>query len=301
MVRFASIGLALSAVLAGAFLLWAWTVTEPTPTTDRLFSDAPDAVQQIARAIERGERPDANQLSSLARSDVGLDARFGQDITLLFHALSAGNVPAIGDLLEAGADVRVEDAPGSYRDFLYYMASPGGELLTAEQLAEVIGAYLAAGGDPNVHLSNSFEAERRTLIEEAVLVRNATAVDVLLEAGADPWLRAFENGRAIESNAIYTAAQSRYEILERFIELGILTDRTQLELDELFLQLGDYAQRGDEISLRIQSISKRILKRNPHYRAPNTGWGTQRIFKDHWNDPGVGEIPWDEIMSDEVR
>ena len=160
-------------------------MSDPTPRTDRFFADAPRDVTAIARQIELGTAPDADALASLAaeKDGRGLDARYGEDITLLFFALTTANVAAIEALLQAGADVRVTDAPGSGRDFVDYMALSGGDTVTPEQMVEIVSAYLGAGGDPNVAPDPGGE----TLLHVVTGRGNTGAAQVLLEAGADPW------------------------------------------------------------------------------------------------------------------
>jgi hypothetical protein len=181
------------------------------------------------------------------------------------------------------------------------MTSPGGELLSADDLARVIAAYLAAGHDPDARLTGDARTSRKTILDAVVQMGNGAAVPVLLDGGADPWAPELKNGVPTGETAVITAAlMERYEVVEMFIERGALTNRAQKELELFFASLGGYAQRGDALSLQIREIAKRVLKRNPDYRPPDDGQGTQAIFKDHYNDPGVGQIPWDEILSDQV-
>lgn len=140
------------------------------------------------------------------------------------------------------------------------------------------------------------------MIDAVVQMGNAAAVPVLLDGGADPWGPETKNGQPTGETAVITAALlQRYDMVEMFIDRGDLTGRSQKELELFFASLGGYAQRGDATSLRIRELTKRVLKRNPDYRPPDDGQGTQRIFKEHYNDAGVGEIPWDEILSDTVN
>lgn len=303
-------GRTLTALCAGIVLAFALVtggdthaMSDPTPRTDRFFADAPRDVTRIARQIELAEVPDASALEALAaeKDGAGLDQRYGENITLLFHALNTANIGAIEALLKAGADVRVPDKPGGGRDFIFYMTSPGGDLLSAGDLAQVIAAYLDAGGDPNARLTGDSRTSRKIMLDAVVQMGNDAAVPVLLDGGADPWGQEIKNGQPTGETAVITAALLQsYDVVEMFIERGDLTGRSQVELELFFASIGGYAQRGDETSLRIRELTKRVLKRNPDYRPPENGQGTQRIFKDHYNDPGVGEIPWDEILSDQV-
>jgi len=74
---------------------------EPTYRADRLFKPYSEEIYSIAQRIERGK---AISLAEVKPLSGGINNRYGEDITLLFHALRSHNIEAIDTLLEAGAD-----------------------------------------------------------------------------------------------------------------------------------------------------------------------------------------------------
>lgn len=292
--------LALAAVaLAVIFLspLKEIVMAEPTPQSDRLFKPYDQTAYRIAQRIERGADLEVSDFDPLRDQ---LDRRYGQDITLLFHALNTANVDAVEALIRAGADLRMTDRPeGSTRDFIYYLSLPGGDLIDQDGINRMLRAYLDAGGDPNVRLQGP---NRTPLISRVGLGGgNIPGVRILLEAGADPWAEAIRDGEP--NGTIFDGLnnhQDQFHFLDELIDQGYFDNRTQDELFDFLKSLGGYAQRGDEISAEIQRIAMRVLKRNPHYVEPTENQATARIFKTHWKDPGPGVIPWDTIKSDAV-
>ena len=61
---------------------------EPTSRSDRLFKPFDDGAYRITQKIERGQAIGVSELKALPN---GVNMRYGQEITLLFHALSARN------------------------------------------------------------------------------------------------------------------------------------------------------------------------------------------------------------------
>lgn len=289
-------------VIAGAFFfqdtLSEVFMAEPTPRSDRLFREFDADIYALARRIERG---DAINASDFAALEERIDQRYGNDITLLFHAFASANVDAIIALVQAGADLRIPDKPqGSARDFFYLLTLPGGDLLGPSELDRILQAYLDDGGDPNVRLQGN---SRAPLIESLGLggLRN-DGVRILLAAGADPWAVKYRNGEPGGNlMTVINMNQNNFTFMDELIDGGYFDRRSQAELADFFSSFGGYAQRGDEISLEIQRVAKRILKRNPHYVETEPSWNTGRIFKKHWKDEAPGVIPWDEINSDAVR
>ena len=268
--------------------------------TEKLFSTAPGEVRALAEDIEAGRQPEVARLAALGE---GIDSRYGEDITLMFHALSLGNVGAVEALLAAGADPTVTDkASGSERDLLYWMGSPGGDLIETEGLNRILRAYLAAGHSPNaLHRGKEISTP---LIMLFALAENIEGMDILLAAGADPWARRLKKGVPQDSSALSTLTlgfETHFDYFDSLIDRGVFDEQGQRNVEHFLQAIGGYAQRGDETSLRIKDIAMRVLKRNPDYVAPDNGLGAQRIFKDHYEDPGAGEIPWDLIRSDAVR
>ncbi|RYG89194.1 hypothetical protein EU803_18270 [Loktanella sp. IMCC34160] len=272
-------------------------MAEPTPNSDRLFQPYDSAAYALAQRIERGEHLNASDFGSVRDR---LDERYGQDITLLFHALNSGNVDATIALIDVGADLRVTDrAEGSSRDFIYYLSLPGGELIDQDGMNRLLRGYLAAGGDPDVRLQGS---DRMPLIAQMGMGgMNLEGVRILLDAGADPWAQATQ-GSGLTGNLLtmVNSHQDQFSFYDELIDKGYFDNRTQDELFKFLSSLGSYAQRGDEISAEIQRIAMRVLKRNQDYIETSDRQATARIFKDHWQNPEPGVIPWETIRSDVV-
>lgn len=273
-------------------------LADPTPKSDSLFQPYDRDAYALAQRIERGESMVASDFRTVQDR---IDDRFGQDITLLFHALNTGNVDATLALIEAGADLRIPDrVQGSTRDFIYYLSLPGGDLIDQDGMNRLLRGYLAAGGDPNVRLQG--EDQMPLIAQMGMGGMNMEGVRVLLEAGADPWANASQ-GSGLTGNLLtfVNSHQDQFEFFDELIDQGYFDARSQGELYDFFVRLGGYAQRGDEISKEIQRIAMRVLKRNPHYVESSGTQATARIFKDHWQDPDPGVIPWETIRSDAVN
>jgi hypothetical protein len=277
-------------------------MAEPTIRADRLFREqAPGydpEIHAVAREIERGERPSAATLEALGPR---IDSRHGDGITLLFHAVASANLEAVDALLAAGADTDLPDRPtGSSRTFVYLLTLPGGPLIGEDGVNRMIASYLRHGGDPNATFGDPARSQGNLPFGVA-LGGNVEGLMTVLEAGGDPWAPTYRNG-ARDTNAVEALTNSyEFAALDALIDRGHFDDRAQAELQSFLGMLGTYAQRRDEISREIQRVAKRVLKRNPDYVETATGDdATRRIFKDHWQDPEPGTIPWDEIMSDAV-
>ncbi len=274
-------------------------MSEPTPRSDRLFQNAHDGeAYALAQAIERGETITSADIAPL--QDV-IDRRYGDDITLLFHAVASANLEAVDALLAAGANPRQFDkSTGSTRDFVYFLGSPGGPLLDEEGINQMLQSYLAHGGDPNVRLQGN---QQVPLVASVALVGNTAGIDILLEAGADPWAWVIKEGQVQQANAMtYLAGDGlQYDYLHGLIDGQWFNARKQDEISAFLTALGGYAQRGDARSQTIKDIAMRVLKRNPDYVEKSDVNGAARIFKNHYNDEAPGEIPWDVIRSDAVQ
>ncbi|NCT11377.1 MAG: hypothetical protein GW767_01280 [Rhodobacterales bacterium] len=304
-VSLAILGLAIAVLLARHLAM-----TIPTPNSDRLFAGAPREIIHIARAIERGQPIGPSDIAPVADR---LNDRFGHDITLLFHALGSANIAAVDALLAAGSDPRQTDLEaGSGRDFIYYLGSPGGTLLSIEQINDMLRSDLAHGGDPNAMLLGE---TRKSLIASLAVIGNEAGVVILLAAGADPWRRSVAQIRGADPWRMSVKADiptgetamtrlasedDHFDLLDRLIDDGGFDALPAPLLDGFLASLSGYAQRGDPRSLSIKATAMRVLKRNPGYEVPPGHLGVARIFEDHWSDPTPGTIPWDIILSDAV-
>jgi len=295
-------GLALAAAAAGMWPGGGLLANELPPRTAQLFSRAPWAVQDAAAEIERGSVPTPDQLAAIE----DLDARYGDDITLFWHALASGNVPAVEALVKAGASMyqRAKTDHGVY--FYEIMARPGGALIGPEGIQELVRIYLENGGDPNATWSYPGGNETFRLATTFVTYGNFDGIEALLMAGADPWAEKLVDGEPqgnlMTSLALNATEPKALELLDHLIDAGWFDNPTQKQLSDFMRALSFYSQRGDETSLAIKDIAMRVLKRNPNYKetAPNRV-GTHAIFIDHYEDEGFAEIPWDRILSDEIK
>lgn len=279
-------------------------MTDTPYQSNRLFGSEFDpnydrSILKLARRIESKEIIGPNDVDWL---DERLNQRHGDGITLLFHALATGNVSAADALLSVGADPYMTDVPiGSVRNLPYMLQLPGGRILSMDELNGLLRSYLANGGDPNATWGDRGKSQGN-LPEGLASSKNLDGLRLVLEFGGDPWKPTFGNGER-RSNAMTSLATfHQYIMLDELIDAGYFNDRPQEELQSFLVSLGGYAQRGDDISLEIQRIAKRILKRNPNYTETSTrDEATRRIFKNHWKNELPGTIPWDEILSDAVE
>lgn len=279
----------LLALLALATAGWAYHTfseqfMEPTYQSDRLFQPYGEEVYHVAQRIERGQRIRASQAKALPG---GVNARYGEDITLLFHALSARNLKAIDTLLGAGADPYMIDQPskGSTRSFVYYLTLSGHSMDPQTGfpfINQLITFYLKHGGDPNHRLN---DADRDPLIVGVAMIRNYEGIDILLKAGADPWVASEDRNTAM---TLLAGRYLSHRQIENLIDRGYFDTVPHAKLQKFMQSLSGYLPRGDEISLANQAIGRRVLKRHPDYPADHF---TERLFQ--------GPIPWQEIENAE--
>jgi hypothetical protein len=273
-------------LLAGAW--WAYTVVsekyfmEPTYTADRLFKPYGEDAYRIAQKIERGQPISADAVKALPG---GVNARYDDEITLLFLALGSRNVEAIDTLLGAGADPYMVDRPskGSTRDFVFALTLPGSSTdpnLGFPFINQLIKLYLKHGGDPNRRLQGN---EREPLISGVALIGNYEGMNILIEAGANPWALDKDNSSAMDRLCLKNQDEE-YIQLNKLIDRGSFDDAPFDGLKSFMMYLSGYEQRGDAISKANQEIGFRVLKRNPHYPPDQY---TERLFQ--------GPIPWDEV------
>jgi len=278
-------------------------LNDPAYRADRLFKrETPDYSRDIHRLAQRIEWGDSFTASDFTSLGDRINQRHGQDITLLFHAVGAGNLSAIDALLAAGADTTMLDkTTGSTRNFVYFLTLPGGPLLDMDEINEMLASYLRHGGNPNATWGDPAMSQGN-LPAGLALSQNIDGLRMVIDAGGDPWKDALRNGEPYNNAVGRLASREQFAMLDELIDKGWFDDRSQAKLHSFLRSLGGYAQRGDETSREIQRIAMRVLKRNPHYMETTTqNAATRRIFKNHWQDPIPGVIPWDRIRSDEVN
>ncbi|MGV0819769.1 hypothetical protein [Martelella sp. AMO21009] len=253
-----------------------------TPLSNRLILPYGDEPYRLAQKIERGEAISEADVKALPE---GVDQRYGDEITMLFLALGAHNLQAIDTMLAAGADPYIVDRPsqGSGRNFVFYLTMPGpssGPVQGFDFENHMIESYLKYGGKANYQWPDE---EGAWLIEEVGLIGNYEGVKILLKAGADPWA---ENSRGdtLMSTLASAAAMKGVSFIDSLIDDGYFNNISIKNLENVIGYLALYDQRGDKVSVELQRITLRILKRNPDYPPDQN---TQDIFG--------GPIPWKEV------
>ncbi|UXN02342.1 hypothetical protein [Bartonella sp. HY406] len=255
----------------------------PTPQSDRLFRDYDRDVYHLAQKIERHQDIGESDLAKLPQG--AINQRYGQEITLLFHALSQRNIQAIDTLIGNGTDVTMVDRPSKRHPmtFMNYLGMPGGGDDEAEDLVfinELIRIYIKTGGDPNYIQINSNDTP---LVLDVAIAQNFEGVAILIKAGADIWTR---NEIGINLVDCLAMDPSGYNELSAILNQGYLDNGKLDDIISVIIHLSGYTQRGDERSIRNLNLAMRILKRYPEYQDDQF---TTRLFG--------GEIPWAEIKA----
>lgn len=251
-----------------------------TPRSDRLFKPYDQAAYRLAQQIERGESISLGEVNALGKE--ALNARYGQEITLLFHAMSARNLQAIDVLLEAGASPYLIDKPStiSTRDFTYYLTLPGNhnEPTSLPFINAMLKLYLKHGGDPNHRVGG--EGENPMLVDIAMM-GNFEGFELLLAAGADPWLM---GNRKDNGMSQLVMRRESGDFIEQLIDKGYFDKVPLTSLQYVMFWVSANSRKQNEIGEQSRRIGLRILKRNPEYPADRH---TELLFKD--------PIPWDEV------
>ncbi|UXN02296.1 hypothetical protein [Bartonella sp. HY406] len=263
-------------------------IDNTSPRTDSYFKNADPIVYQLARKIEKKEPITLDDVKALPEGT--LNARYDNDITLLFSALTARNLQAIDVLLAAGADPYMIDRPsqGSARDFTYYtatvtMVKPDYSFdpeATAKFRYDLTKIYLNNGGkaDHVIPAKNPV-----SLLFMHALKRNDDVIIMLIDHGADPlWIN--DAG----ATAIF-ALTSRYDessrkILRYIICKGFYINANDEQIDDIIRWLQPSGPKNNEREFAYRNLAMLILKERPEFKDNRY---TQEIFG--------GPIPWQEI------
>jgi len=265
-------------------------IDDTTPRTDRLFRQADPATYQLARKIEREEPISADDVATLPEG--ALNARYGDDITLLFHALSAYNLQAIDVLLGSGADPHMTDmAEHSGRDFTYFIGAMNMSSrpdLGQDFKTELIRLYLKHGGDPNHRLPSTAGTP---FFYYVALMKNYDGVEILLEAGANP-LAGNKERMSVVAEMLAGRHDKRSRDLARYIVCRGYYDFADKE--SVIDMLRSLAPTGPTDPVREEAHRKmamRILKYHPD--IDENDYSVKEIFG--------ASIPWKEILDTDFR
>ncbi|UXN06242.1 hypothetical protein [Bartonella sp. HY761] len=253
---------------------------QSTPRSDRLFRDYGEPVYHLAQKIEREQTINQSELAALPPN--GINQRYGDETTLLFHAMAQHNVQAIDLLIGNGADYTMAKRPllNSEPEFISALDSFGDNDEAADRIyrTKLIEIYLKHGGDPNFRFR---QANDRPLVMMVALAQNYDGVHILVEAGANIWAR---NDNGINLVGQLGLSITGYEELSKLIDEGYLDNIQMNDIVDAMAYISAYKQRGDEQSKNRQILAMKILKRYPQYEADEN---TQDIFG--------GPIPWEQI------
>ena len=169
----------------------------------------------------------ADVLSSLVDRGIDINARSPAGGTIL-HYLCGSYRGDIRPFLSAGIDLEVRDAHG-YTALMHAVSTPpsyqGGISVPHGPWPDNLALLLNAGADPFVRANNG-----QTTLHEAVSFRNAQALQRLLDLGVDPAL-CDANGRTPHQLATEYHAFEVADILQVF-EAGKARDALEAQLPQ---------------------------------------------------------------------
>ncbi len=188
------------------------------------YATAPEDIRAIALAIRQGEVPDQALLDQLGSE--ALSVRYLSDSQQKFFLLNDtmlhDNFPAAKALVEAGADVNYQDHTMVFNAIQMHQGPMAVPFPDFSPGIPFLKLYLENGGDPNAPYKrdNTYDPPLH------VAHNNLEGVLVLLEHGADPWLRvptphgifgdgyldylAFASGNGIYAEQIFRIAHAGY-------------------------------------------------------------------------------------------
>ncbi len=169
----------------------------------RAWSDP--QVAELATAAVNGDIARIDQLVA-AGVDVNAQGRLG--LTPLYFVYQAKNKAGFARLLQHGASPNIETWDG---DSVIHSAAE------YYRDCEWLDLALKHGGDPNLPRSLNRFVPDRPPIFEAILIGNARAVELLIEAGADLRLKDDQNKTPLEC-AISSLA--RFEVIYHLLQAG---------------------------------------------------------------------------------
>jgi ankyrin repeat protein len=163
----------------------------------------------------------ADAVNALADARVDLDQKDPDGFTAMHYAILNAHYDLAAQLVERGAGVDVTDASGrtplytavDQNTFEYSFNRPNPKPSGRMDAVDLVKFLLARGANPNARLTDRVKAAKYDTAGNPNLIAGATAfmkaastadvtlMRVLLEAGADPFIR-----NAVHSNALHVAA-----------------------------------------------------------------------------------------------
>ncbi|UXM96121.1 hypothetical protein N5853_05765 [Bartonella sp. HY329] len=264
----------------------AWATKDATSRTGLLFKDADPAIYALARKIERKEPISLEEVKALP--DGSVNARYGEDITFLFHALAMHNTKAVDILLQAGADpyMVARSNRRSRLNLPYYLGFPGSDDLSDEgyeYMAELIRIYLKNGGDPNYR----FADKGQSLIWHVTLIGNYKGTRMLLDAGADPLVMDANGMAAVLTLSGINSHPEARELLREIICKGYYDHADMEYVKKILLYLTPLGPDDPEKEAVNRKFAMRILRNHHDYKD-------DIATQEHFNGP----IPWKDILNE---
>ena len=262
-------------------------IDDTAPKAYIYFKHAAPAVYHLARKINRQDPITVDEVKALPEGS--LNARYGEEITLLYFALDQYNLQAIDALLAGGADPYMIDQPstGSERDFTYYMGATNMSSqphLSVKFKTDLIKIYLKNGGDPNHH--GLLRGGEVPFIIHVALMHNFDGVELLLKAGANPL--AYDNQGY--SNAVLALALSEDERSRKLVcdivWHGAFDFASDKAVSDIFVALGMSGPDNPKREELYKKLAMRILKYHPEFKD---NYNTKMIFG--------GPTPWKDILA----
>lgn len=269
-------------------------IDDTTPGTDAYFKNADPVVYQLARKIEKKETITQEEVKALPEG--ALNARYGNDITLLFLALTARDLQAIDVLLASGSDPYMIDRPsyGSENDFTYYtatvtMVQPDYSFdpeATKKFRYELTKIYLKNGGRADHILDGKIPL---SLLYIHMFTDNFVTAKLLIDHGANPLL-VNNAGTSPIMSLVTDYSDEGLELLRYIICKGYYSQATYGQVEHALKWFEPSGPKNAKREHILKQFSMLVLKNNPEFKGNRY---TEKIFG--------GPIPWKEIHDLKTR
>lgn len=203
-----------------------------------------------AHAIETGQ-PIPTQALAGVKPDIDRKLQEAQ-ITLLQFAWECGNVPAIEQLIDNGADWRAKLGTKGTRvlqDLLYEV-----QISKDAKAAPTLAILLAHGLDPNMR-----ETTGDPILHLPIILNNGPVERGLIEAGADPWAMTRD---VVPENAMELAIESgEWDFLVWLVERGAFDHRPAGQVEKVLHVLASRLRSFAPVLADNQRVARAILER----------------------------------------